>query len=82
MATAKALKQKGFDCTVYDRNPQLGGVWSDGYTGWGVQVQKDLYQFPDYPLPDDAPDFYNAALRVTTSNSVRRSSGQRALPSP
>ena len=57
LATAKALTQQGMDCTVYDRQPALGGVWADGYAGFGVQVQKDLYQFPDFPLPKDAQDF-------------------------
>ena len=52
LATAKSLTQKGFSCKVYDRQPTLGGVWADGYAGFGVQVQKDLYEFPDYPLPE------------------------------
>lgn len=57
LATAKCLKQKGIQCAIYDRNPILGGVWADGYHGFGVQIQKDLYEFPDFPLPQDVPDF-------------------------
>ncbi len=57
LAAAKSLRQKGIACTVLDRNPVLGGVWADGYHGFGVQIQKDLYEFPDFPLPDDVPDF-------------------------
>ena len=42
---------------VFERRQELGGVWADGYAGFGVQVQKDLYEYPDWPLPPDAPDF-------------------------
>jgi len=57
LATAKALLAQGFSCTVYERSESLGGVWADGYVGFGVQVQKELYEFPDFPLPPDAPNF-------------------------
>lgn len=57
LAAAKSLIQKGFSCTVYDRQAELGGVWADGYAGFGVQVQKDLYEFPDFPLPPGIQDF-------------------------
>ena len=52
LATAKCLKEKGIICTIYDRNTKLGGVWADGYHGFGVQIQKYLYEFPDFPLPE------------------------------
>jgi dimethylaniline monooxygenase (N-oxide forming) len=57
LATAKTLLAEGLDCTVFERAERLGGVWADGYSNFGVQVQKELYQFPDWPLPDDAPNF-------------------------
>ena len=57
LATAKALLVEGLDCTIFDRAERLGGVWEDGYSNFGVQVQKDLYEFPDWPLPGDTPNF-------------------------
>lgn len=57
LATAKCLKEKGIECAVFDRNAELGGVWAEGYDGFGVQIQKDLYEFPDFPLPADVPHF-------------------------
>ena len=57
LATAKTLIADGFDCTVFERGARLGGVWADGYIDFGVQVQKELYEFPDWPLPPDAPNF-------------------------
>ncbi|HSA81051.1 MAG TPA: FAD-dependent oxidoreductase [Geminicoccaceae bacterium] len=57
LATAKTLLARGLDCTVYERGERVGGVWADGYVNFGVQVQKELYEFPDWPLPADAQDF-------------------------
>ena len=56
-STAKILLSEGFECTVYEKNSGLGGVWADGYVGFGVQVPKPMYEFPDWPLPKDVPDF-------------------------
>ncbi|MDX1394504.1 MAG: NAD(P)-binding domain-containing protein [Gemmatimonadota bacterium] len=57
LGTAKTLLAEGFECTVFERASTLGGVWAQGYSNFGVQVQKELYEFPDWPLPDDVPDF-------------------------
>jgi len=56
LATAKTLLAAGVDCTLFDRGDRLGGVWADGYSNFAVQVQKELYQFPDWPLPDRSGD--------------------------
>ena len=57
LATARQLIAGGFDCTLFERNEELGGVWSDGYLNFGAQVQHELYEFPDWPLPEGTPDF-------------------------
>ena len=57
LVTAKTLLARGLDCTVFEAGSRLGGVWADGYSGFGVQVQRELYEFPDWPLPADVPDF-------------------------
>ncbi|MFQ5785868.1 MAG: FAD-dependent oxidoreductase, partial [Alphaproteobacteria bacterium] len=57
LATARMLLQRGLDCAVFERGPVLGGVWTVGYSNFGVQVQRELYEFPDWPLPGDTPDF-------------------------
>ncbi len=57
LATAKTLLAEGFDCTLFERHSTLGGVWADGYLNFGAQVQKELYEFPDWPLPADTPSF-------------------------
>ena len=57
LATAKTLQSEGLECTIFERAERLGGVWADGYSNFGVQVQKELYQFPDWPLPEGTPNF-------------------------
>jgi len=57
LATARVLLQQGLDCTVFERSAVLGGVWMDGYSNFGVQVSRELYEFPDWPLPKDTPSF-------------------------
>jgi len=57
LATARVLLAQGLDCTLFERCATLGGVWADGYLSFGVQVQHELYEFPDWPLPPDAANF-------------------------
>ena len=57
LCTARQLIAEGFDCILFERNSEIGGVWSDGYLNFGVQVQRELYEFPDWPLPEDTPNF-------------------------
>jgi cation diffusion facilitator CzcD-associated flavoprotein CzcO len=57
LGTAKTLLAQGIRCTLFERNEIVGGVWAGGYYGFGVQVQKELYEFPDWPLPPDAENF-------------------------
>jgi dimethylaniline monooxygenase (N-oxide forming) len=57
LSTAKLLLAQGLNCTVFERGAVLGGVWAAGYSNFGAQVQRELYEFPDWPLPQDTPDF-------------------------
>ena len=52
LSTARQLIAEGIECTLFERNEVLGGVWSDGYLNFGAQVQHELYEFPDWPLPE------------------------------
>ena len=57
LATAKTLFAQGLDCVLFEQSDRVGGVWADGYSNFGVQAPKELYQFPDWPLPDNVPSF-------------------------
>ncbi|MFR9750284.1 flavin-containing monooxygenase [Nocardia sp. 004] len=57
LAYAKVLKQAGFPVEVFDRAPDVGGVWSvtRRYPGLRAQNTKDTYHFSDFPMPSDYP---------------------------
>lgn len=57
LSVAKTLLGQGLACTLFERNSILGGVWAEGYSNFGTQVQRELYEFPDWPLPEDTPDY-------------------------
>lgn len=57
LVTAKTLLAQGIACTLFERSACVGGVWADGYLNFGVQLQKELFEFPDWPLKEDTPQF-------------------------
>ncbi|MHC5109259.1 MAG: flavin-containing monooxygenase [Planctomycetota bacterium] len=57
ISTAKMLLAAGYRCTIFERNDRIGGVWTTGYLDFGIQVQRELYEIPDWPQPFEAPDF-------------------------
>ncbi|WP_428261743.1 flavin-containing monooxygenase [Haliangium sp.] len=61
LVTAKQLGQAGFECTVFERGDRVGGVWTVGYHGFGLQTPRSFYEFPDWPMPDSYPDLPTGA---------------------
>ncbi len=55
LVTTKTLLAQGIVCTIFERKDCVGGVWADGYLNFGVQLQKELFEFPDWPLKEDVP---------------------------
>lgn len=51
---ARALKERGIACVVFDGAPAPGGLWRENYAGYGVQVPSQLYEFPDFPFKPKA----------------------------
>ena len=60
--TAKTLVAQGIECVLFEKSNRLGGVWADGYSNFSVQVPKELYEFPDWPMPVDAADFTSGVV--------------------
>ena len=63
MAAAKNLRQQGFDVEILEREDDLGGNWNFGkpysrvYASTHTISSKPFTQFPDFPMPDDFPDY-------------------------
>jgi hypothetical protein len=59
LATAKVLTQAGHDVRVFDRCPDVGGVWSRTrrYPGVTTQSPKAQYSLSDFPMPESYPEW-------------------------
>ncbi len=59
LATAKVLTQVGHEAVVWDRTPDVGGVWSATrrYPGVTTQSPRDMYSLSDYPMPKTYPEW-------------------------
>ncbi|MER7272873.1 NAD(P)/FAD-dependent oxidoreductase [Dactylosporangium sp. NPDC000244] len=63
LSTAKVLRQAGHEVTVYDKAPDVGGVWSRTrrYPGLTTQSPKAQYSLSDHPMPRDYPQWPTGA---------------------
>ena len=61
LATAKVLTQAGHEVVVYDKAPDVGGVWSRSrrYPGVTTQSPKVQYSLSDFPMPAECPEWPN-----------------------
>jgi cation diffusion facilitator CzcD-associated flavoprotein CzcO len=63
LATAKVLRQVGHEVVVYDRTPDVGGVWSETrrYPGVTTQSPRNTYALSDFPMPSEYPEWPTGA---------------------
>jgi cation diffusion facilitator CzcD-associated flavoprotein CzcO len=63
LTAIKNLREYGFSVDCYERETGVGGAWnwrhdrSPVYAGTHLISSKPLTQFPDFPMPDDWPDY-------------------------
>ena len=63
LTAAKNLRERGFAVDLVEREDRLGGNWNiDGsssrvYESTHMISSKPFTQYPDFPMPDDAPDY-------------------------
>ena len=48
LQAAKALRKSGFQAVIFEKANDIGGIWRSNYQGYGIQVPRSLYEFPDY----------------------------------
>jgi hypothetical protein len=63
LSTAKVLTQVGHEVQVFDKTPDVGGVWSASRRYPGVQTQspRDMYALSDFPMPKSYPEWPSGA---------------------
>jgi cation diffusion facilitator CzcD-associated flavoprotein CzcO len=59
LSSAKFLKQFGHNVTVFEKEADVGGVWSKSriYPGLTTQNVKETYYLSDMPMPKDYPEY-------------------------
>jgi hypothetical protein len=59
LSSAKVLRQFGHDVTIYDKAPDVGGVWSATrrYPGLKTQNNKQTYYLSDHRMPREYPQW-------------------------
>jgi len=51
LQVAEQLSKVGIMCVLFEKADDVGGVWRSNYVDFGLQVPKELYEFPSYPFP-------------------------------
>ncbi len=63
LTSGKALKEAGHAVRIFDRTPDVGGVWSSTrrYPGLTTQSPSAQYSFADFAMPKDFPEWPTGA---------------------
>ncbi|MBE1878215.1 flavin-containing monooxygenase [Myceligenerans pegani] len=63
LAVLKVLRELGHEVVVFEKAPDVGGVWSRTrrYSGLTTQNNKDTYTFSDHPMPAEYPEWPSGA---------------------
>ncbi len=59
LSTVKIFKAFGYEVTAFEKEPDVGGVWSASrrYPGLTTQNPRDTYALSDYPMPRSYPEW-------------------------
>jgi dimethylaniline monooxygenase (N-oxide forming) len=59
IVTAKTCLEYGYSVKMFEKDPELGGVWATSrrYAGVTTQNTKDTYAFSDFPMPKHFPEW-------------------------
>ncbi|MES2533743.1 MAG: NAD(P)/FAD-dependent oxidoreductase, partial [Pseudomonadota bacterium] len=59
LSSAKVLKALGYQVQVFEKEPDVGGVWaaSRRYPGLTTQNVRSTYALSDYPMPSSYPEW-------------------------
>jgi len=53
LQVARQLTEAGKTCVIFEKSKDIGGVWRENYADFGLQVPRELYEFPGFPWPKD-----------------------------
>lgn len=57
LQVALMLRKVGIKCKIFEQSDDVGGVWRKNYADFGLQVPRELYEFPGFPWPAEEERF-------------------------
>ena len=59
LVTAKTMREHGFEVVLFEKEAELGGVWTSTrrYPNVTTQNTRDTYTFSDFPMPKHYPEW-------------------------
>ncbi|MFG3338842.1 flavin-containing monooxygenase [Glycomyces sp. NPDC048151] len=81
LIAVKNLRENGFEVDCYERDTVLGGLWnpqnqhSPLYPNTHLVTSRSQTEIPDYPMPDDWPDYPSAAQMLEYLTSYAKHFG-------
>ena len=59
LTAARVFKALDYDITLYEKEADVGGVWSASrrYPGLTTQNTRNTYELSDYPMPSSYPEW-------------------------
>ncbi|MFK8049708.1 MAG: flavin-containing monooxygenase [Halioglobus sp.] len=59
LTSARVFKALNYDVTVYEKEADVGGVWSASrrYPGLTTQNPRETYELSDFPMPSEYPEW-------------------------
>ncbi|MEU6859502.1 NAD(P)-binding domain-containing protein [Glycomyces sp. NPDC046736] len=81
LIAVKNLRENGFEVDCYERDTVLGGLWnpqnqhSPLYANTHLVTSRSQTEIPDFPMPDDWPDYPSAAQMLAYLTSYAKHFG-------
>ncbi|MCD0444501.1 NAD(P)-binding domain-containing protein [Glycomyces sp. A-F 0318] len=81
LIAVKNLRENGFEVDCYERDTVLGGLWnpqnqhSPLYPNTHLVTSRSQTEIPDFPMPDDWPDYPSATQMLTYLTSYAKHFG-------
>jgi len=79
MQVAEQLSLVGVECVLFEKAADVGGVWRENYADFGLQVPKELYEFPSFRFPAEYGSFPKGTQVQDYLRSFARAKGIYAM---
>ena len=79
LQTVDRLRGLGIDCTLFESEPDVGGVWRSHSAESGLQVPRELYEFPGFRYKEDENFIHKYPRRQEVQKYIQRFAKERSI---